>query len=155
MGPTPREKEVIELVLEGCTNREISERLGMAQRTVKGNLSRIFLKFNIRQDRNKKIELIAVLQKQTKREKVEIQSSLLACRGNARFPRKESRRPSIRQNQVMKLVAKGFTNTVIGAKMGITESVVKNYLRVIYDEVGVWNRLELTLWYNAHREQRL
>jgi hypothetical protein len=29
--------------------------------------------------------------------------------------------------------------------------VVKNYLRIIFDKLGVWNRLELALWYEARR----
>lgn len=31
--------------------------------------------------------------------------------------------------------------------------MVKNYLRVIYDKLGVWNRVELALWYEARRLQ--
>jgi DNA-binding NarL/FixJ family response regulator len=28
---------------------------------------------------------------------------------------------------------------------------VKNYLRIIFDKLGVWNRFELALWYEARR----
>jgi len=28
---------------------------------------------------------------------------------------------------------------------------VKNYLRVIYDKLGLWNRVELALWYESRR----
>ena len=35
--------------------------------------------------------------------------------------------------------------------IGTTEFVVKNYLRVIYDKLGLWNRLELALWYESRR----
>ena len=30
---------------------------------------------------------------------------------------------------------------------------VKNYLRVIYDKLGLWNRVELALWYEARRHE--
>jgi DNA-binding NarL/FixJ family response regulator len=30
--------------------------------------------------------------------------------------------------------------------------VVKNYLRVIYDKLGLWNRVELALWYESRRQ---
>jgi DNA-binding CsgD family transcriptional regulator len=39
--------------------------------------------------------------------------------------------------------------------MGTTEHVVKNYLRVIYDKLGLWNRVELALWYEARRHERV
>jgi DNA-binding CsgD family transcriptional regulator len=39
--------------------------------------------------------------------------------------------------------------------MGTSEHVIKNYLRSIYDKLGLWNRLELALWYEAHRHQEL
>jgi hypothetical protein len=33
--------------------------------------------------------------------------------------------------------------------------VVKNHLRVIYDKLGFWNRVELALWYEARRHESL
>ena len=29
----------------------------------------------------------------------------------------------------------------------------RNYLRVIYDKLGLWNRVELALWYEKHRHE--
>ncbi len=37
--------------------------------------------------------------------------------------------------------------------MGKSENMVKNYLRVIYDKLGFWNRVELALWYESRRGQ--
>jgi DNA-binding NarL/FixJ family response regulator len=31
--------------------------------------------------------------------------------------------------------------------------MVKNYLRAIYDKLGLWNRVELALWYESRRQQ--
>jgi DNA-binding CsgD family transcriptional regulator len=39
----------------------------------------------------------------------------------------------------------------VAAAIGITEDVVKNYLRVIYDKLGFDNRVELALWYESRR----
>lgn len=50
-----------------------------------------------------------------------------------------------RQRQVAMLVPDGFTNRQIGQKLGVCESVVKNYLKEIYDRLGVWTRLELAI----------
>jgi len=45
---TPREKEVLALVAEGLSNREIAERLFLAEQTVKTHVSHVFTKCDIR-----------------------------------------------------------------------------------------------------------
>jgi len=57
--------------------------------------------------------------------------------------------PSQREFQVIQLVAQGLTNREVAQAVGSTEHVVKNCLRVIYDKLGLWNRVELALWYEA------
>ena len=59
--------------------------------------------------------------------------------------------PSERENKVIELVAQGLKNKEVADEIGTTEHVVKNYLRVIYDKLGLWNRVELALWYEARR----
>jgi len=61
--------------------------------------------------------------------------------------------PNEREQRVIALVAQGLKNCEVAEAMGTTEYVVKNYLRVIYDKLGVWNRVELALWYEARRHQ--
>ena len=58
-----------------------------------------------------------------------------------------------RERRVIELVAQGLNNREMAVAMGISEHVIKNKLRYIYDKLGVWNRLELALWYEAHRPQ--
>ena len=48
-------------------------------------------------------------------------------------------------------VTKGLRNKEIAGEVGTTEQVVKNYLRKIYDKLGVSDRLELAL-YCIHHE---
>lgn len=43
----PRERQVVELLLQGCNNPEIAKQLNIAHRTVKANLNRLFLRFGI------------------------------------------------------------------------------------------------------------
>ncbi|MGO8796175.1 MAG: response regulator transcription factor [Candidatus Sulfotelmatobacter sp.] len=64
-----------------------------------------------------------------------------------------SRTPSERENRVIELVAQGLRNCDVASQIGTTEHVVKNYLRVIYDKLGLWNRVELALWYESRRHQ--
>ncbi|MEP6643968.1 MAG: LuxR C-terminal-related transcriptional regulator [Acidobacteriaceae bacterium] len=58
-----------------------------------------------------------------------------------------------REQRVIELVAQGLKNRDIANSIGTTEHVVKNYLRVIYDKLGLWNRVELALWYEARRHE--
>ncbi|MGP0018999.1 MAG: response regulator transcription factor [Candidatus Sulfotelmatobacter sp.] len=62
-----------------------------------------------------------------------------------------SRVPSEREQRVIQLVAEGLKNKEVAEAIGTTEHVVKNYLRVIYDKLGLWNRVELALWYESRR----
>jgi len=62
-----------------------------------------------------------------------------------------TRIPSKREHRVIYLVAQGLKNREVAAAIGITEDVVKNYLRVIYDKLGFDNRVELALWYESRR----
>jgi len=59
------------------------------------------------------------------------------------------RRPSQRQQRVIELVAQGLKNREIARELGIGEYVVRNYLSAIYDKIGLSNRVELALWYEA------
>jgi len=62
-----------------------------------------------------------------------------------------TRVPSEREQRVIELVAEGLKNKEVAEAIGTTEHVVKNYLRVIYDKLGLWNRVELALWYESRR----
>jgi two-component system nitrate/nitrite response regulator NarL len=64
-----------------------------------------------------------------------------------------TRIPSEREQRVIELVAQGLKNCEVAREIGTTEHVVKNYLRVIYDKLGMWNRVELALWYVSRQVQ--
>lgn len=53
-----REKEIVDLVCQGCTNKEIASRLSLSEQTVKAHLSRIFRKFNV-SNRSQLVALVA------------------------------------------------------------------------------------------------
>ena len=56
-----------------------------------------------------------------------------------------------KETQVATKVWEGLTNREIGKLMGTTEQVIKNYLRNVYDKIGVSDRLELALFTIHHR----
>jgi DNA-binding CsgD family transcriptional regulator len=64
-----------------------------------------------------------------------------------------NRVPTAKQWRIIELVAQGLTNRHVARKVGSTEYVIKNHLREIYDKLGLWNRVELALWYEARRHE--
>ena len=68
---------------------------------------------------------------------------------------KPPRRPSEREQFIIQRVAEGCKNREIADSLGTTEHVVKNYLRLIYDKLGLWNRVELALWYEARQHEQV
>lgn len=60
-----------------------------------------------------------------------------------------------RESRIIKLVALGLTNRQVAEAIGTTEHVIKNYMRVIYDKLGLWNRVELALWHESRRSSQV
>ncbi len=58
---------------------------------------------------------------------------------------------STKELQIIAGVTQGLRNKDIAQEVGTTEQVVKNYLRKIYDKLGVSDRLELALYCMHHR----
>lgn len=53
--------------------------------------------------------------------------------------------------RIVALIVQGYKNKEIAARLGTTEQVIKNYLRNVYDKIGVSDRLELALFTIHHR----
>jgi DNA-binding NarL/FixJ family response regulator len=53
---------------------------------------------------------------------------------------------TIRELEVVRLIAQGLTNKEIARNCSIADETVKRHLKNIFDKVGVWNRLELALF---------
>lgn len=68
---------------------------------------------------------------------------LMAPRNQPRLSEKEL--------QIISGVTQGMKNKDIAQEIGTTEQVVKNYLRKVYDKLGVSDRLELALYCMHHR----
>ena len=133
----PREQQMVELLLLGCDNAEIAAQLKMALRTVKAHFNRLFLRFGITGLGNQASETRYLVVQ-------EASMSEIGRYGN--------RVPSEREYRVIELVAEGLKNKEVAEAIGTTEHVVKNYLRVIYDKLGLWNRVELALWFESRRD---
>ena len=56
-----------------------------------------------------------------------------------------------KESLIVSCVTQGMKNKEIALRVGTTEQVVKNYLRKVYDKLGVADRLELALYCLHHR----
>ncbi|HEX3662607.1 MAG TPA: response regulator transcription factor [Acidobacteriaceae bacterium] len=70
--------------------------------------------------------------------------------GNTANPRNQ---PRLNQKEMLIIagITQGKRNKEIAYQLGTTEQVVKNYLRKIYDKLGVSDRLELALYCLHHQ----
>ncbi len=60
-------------------------------------------------------------------------------------------RLSTKEVQIITCITRGMRNKEIAYHVGTTEQVIKNYLRKIYDKLGVSDRLELALYCLHHQ----
>ena len=55
-----------------------------------------------------------------------------------------------RERQVLKTIASGFSNKVIGHKLGITEGTVKVHVKNLLHKLGLRSRVEAAVWAMEH-----
>src|SRR5579883_3229902 len=60
-------------------------------------------------------------------------------------------RLTAKELRIVALIVQGYKNKEIAQQLGTTEQVIKNYLRNVYDKIGVSDRLELALFTIHHR----
>ena len=133
-----RHRRIVELLLQGCPNTDIAEHLHISARSVRADLNRLFVRFGIRNG-IKRVKLATLFRQHE-----------ASRRGN----RKKAHLSNQREEKVVSLLAQGLKNHEIAEVMGTTEGVIKNYLGVIYDKLGLWNRVELALWYATPPSER-
>ena len=63
-------------------------------------------------------------------------------------PLAQERRPnlSVRERQILKLLAQGFDNGYIAAELRLAEQTVRNYVSRLYTRIGVRSRAEAVVW---------
>jgi DNA-binding NarL/FixJ family response regulator len=85
------------------------------------------------------------------RQKAEnLDEALKHCRGTARRGTPEKYGLTPREMEVIKAVVSGSTNKEIAGQLSISEQTVKHHITSIFDKLGVYNRLELTLFVFHH-----
>jgi DNA-binding NarL/FixJ family response regulator len=127
---TPRDQEVLNLLVQGCSNKEIGGQLNMNPRSVKQHLRILFRRAGIL-DGRKRVKLARYVH--------EGESAVMSpCGLNSK------------EIQISVLVWEGLTNREIGKVVGASEQVIKNHLRRAFDKLGVWSRLELAMYVANH-----
>ena len=64
MKVTPRDQQVLDLLVQGCSNKEIAGQLSISPRTVKQHLRTLFLRAGIRDGRKRVRLAIAAFEKE-------------------------------------------------------------------------------------------
>ncbi len=82
-------------------------------------------------------------------------SQVIAALRNASVRRvaAEAVRFSIREEQIVRLLLRGFTNKEIAASLRISEKTVKNYMTILMQKLNARNRLEVVIAAQALSER--
>jgi len=128
---TPREQQVLHLLTQGCSNKEIGGELNISLRTVKQHLRTLFLRTGIREG-SKRVKLACYA--------YEDESEVMTL--------SEGLSPS--ETQISILVSEGLTNREISKIIGTSEQIIKTHLHSAFDKLGVWSRLELAMYMASH-----
>jgi DNA-binding NarL/FixJ family response regulator len=124
---TPRDQQVMNLLVQGCSNKEIGDQLNISPSTVKQHLRMLFVRAGI-VDGRKRVKLARSVH--------EGDSAVMTpCAGL-----------NLMESQISILVWEGLTNREIGKIVGTSEQMIKNHLRSAFDKLGVWSRLELAMY---------
>lgn len=65
--------------------------------------------------------------------------------------RRDRNQLSPKETLIARWVAAGLSNKEVGERVGTTANVIKHYLSSIFDKLGLWNRVELALWYESRQ----
>jgi DNA-binding NarL/FixJ family response regulator len=128
---SPREQQILSLLVQGCSNKEIGGQLHISPRTVKQHLRMLFLRVGIR-DGAKRVKLARCARED---------ESVVVIPCEVLNPK---------ESQISLLVWEGLTNREIGKIVGASAPGVKTHLHSAFDKLGVWTRLELAMYVADH-----
>lgn len=148
LGLTQRQGTVLNLLLEGLSNKLIARRLGLAVNTVKEHVSAILQRLDLRS----RAEVISLLELRVGAEQTGGSLSLTAAPAGVQDRTTESaQRTQItpeamgltqRQGSVLILLLEGLPNKVIARRLGLTENTVKQHVSGILQRLRLRTRTE-------------
>ena len=122
----------------GMSNKEIGHELGCATRTVKSHLSRVYARLGLQHKPGffKRAILAKMMIDTSKHQEAGADMSHLF---------------TPHQIDVLDLVSEGLKNKEIARCLGMSENMIKNGLRRIFDLAGCNSRVEVVVWWRNHR----
>ncbi|HET8731342.1 MAG TPA: response regulator [Moraxellaceae bacterium] len=65
-------------------------------------------------------------------------------------PRREGIDLTVREREVLQMIAHGLSNKMVGSRLGITEGTVKTHVKSLLQKIGVRSRVEAAVWALEH-----
>ncbi|HKW16781.1 MAG TPA: LuxR C-terminal-related transcriptional regulator [Terriglobales bacterium] len=129
-------RRVAELLMQGADNATIAAEMGSPVRTVKARVHILWKRFGMAGERLSRVRLT---------------KALLKAAGQVPVEQRIDPGLTPKEAAIVAWVCQGFTNAEVAARAHTTHNVIRNYLRTIYDKVGMFSRLELAVWYEHHQ----
>jgi DNA-binding CsgD family transcriptional regulator len=122
----------------GMSNKEIGHEIGCATRTVKSHLSKVYARLGLQRKSAffKRAIMVRMMIDTSKRQEAGAEMSHLF---------------SPHQIDVLDLVSEGLKNKEIARCLSMSENMIKNDLRRIFDLAGCDTRVEVVVWWRNHR----
>ena len=122
----------------GMSNQEIGHEIGCATRTVKSHLTKIYARLGLQHKSAfvKRAIMVKMMIDTSKHQEAGAEMRHLF---------------SPRQIDVLDLVSEGLKNKGIARYLSMSESMIKNKLRRIFDLAGCDSRVEVVVWWRNHR----
>jgi DNA-binding NarL/FixJ family response regulator len=121
----------------GMSNKEIGREIGCATRTVKSHLTKVYARLGLHKSTFvKRAILVKMMIDTSKHQEAGAEMSHLF---------------SQHQIDVLDLVSEGLKNKEIARCLSVSESMIKNNLRRIFDLAGCYSRVEVVVWWINHR----
>ena len=127
--PGARQQEVLALIAEGLSNQKIASQLNIGVRTVKRHRENIMQRLNLHSRKG--------LAKYARRE------SLIQSQRKHSAEREKYDGLTVRQREVLTLVAKGLSNRDIGSQLGIRTRTVERHRENIMRRLNLRSRTDL------------
>jgi DNA-binding CsgD family transcriptional regulator len=135
---TERQSQCACWAFRGMSNKEIGHEIGCAARTVKSHLTRVYARLGLQHK--------SAFVKRAKMVKTIIDTSK-----NQEGGAEMRHLFGPHQIDVLDLVSEGLKNKEIARCLSMTESMIKNDLRKIFDLAGCYTRVEVVVWWRNHR----
>ncbi|WP_405385892.1 LuxR C-terminal-related transcriptional regulator [Streptomyces sp. NBC_01102] len=126
---TYRELDVLGLLAQGLSNRLISRRLDISEKTVKNHLSSIYFKIGA-----------------THRTQAALYARHVGLNDSGEAAPSAGSALTARERGVLGLLAQGLSNRLISRRLDISEKTVKNHLSSIYFKIGATHRTQAALY---------